>query len=109
MVSPGSRLSARAPTRACCQIVSIHMSEFYRGLAESKLISKMPAWEFARFVQLAKSGHAFMGAMVIEDCPPARNPPSWTRPSKNSSTSTSNAVGGTPATKMNVGVNWRSA
>ena len=28
---------------------------------------KMPAWEFARFVALAKSGHPFMGAMVIED------------------------------------------
>jgi hypothetical protein len=27
----------------------------------------MPAWEFARFVALAKSGHPFMGAMVIED------------------------------------------
>jgi sugar phosphate isomerase/epimerase len=32
-----------------------------------KAFPKMPAWEFARFVALAKSGHPFMGAMVIED------------------------------------------
>lgn len=34
-----------------------------------KAFPKMPAWEFARFVTLAKSGHPFMGAMVIEDVP----------------------------------------
>jgi hypothetical protein len=27
----------------------------------------MPAAEFARFVALAKSGHPFMGTMVVED------------------------------------------
>jgi len=32
-----------------------------------KAFPKMPAWEFARFVALAKRGHPFMGAMVIED------------------------------------------
>jgi 3-oxoisoapionate decarboxylase len=32
-----------------------------------KAFPKMPAWEFARFVALAKKGHPFMGAMVIED------------------------------------------
>jgi sugar phosphate isomerase/epimerase len=32
-----------------------------------KAFPKMPAWEFARFVALAKSGHPFMGAMVVED------------------------------------------
>jgi 3-oxoisoapionate decarboxylase len=34
-----------------------------------KVFPKMPAWEFARFVTLAKSGHPFMGAMVVEDVP----------------------------------------
>jgi 3-oxoisoapionate decarboxylase len=34
-----------------------------------KIYPKMPAWEFARFVALAKSGHPFMGVMVIEDAP----------------------------------------
>jgi len=34
-----------------------------------KAFPKMPAWEFARFVALAKSGRPFMGAMVIEDIP----------------------------------------
>src|SRR6266700_3758558 len=34
-----------------------------------KAFPKMPAAEFARFVALAKRGHPFMGAMVIEDVP----------------------------------------
>jgi 3-oxoisoapionate decarboxylase len=34
-----------------------------------KAFPKMPAEEFARFVALAKSGHPFMGTMVIEDAP----------------------------------------
>ncbi|MEO8592771.1 MAG: TIM barrel protein [Candidatus Solibacter sp.] len=37
-----------------------------------KAYPKMPAWEFARFVQLAKNGRPFMGAMVIEDVPGTR-------------------------------------
>jgi sugar phosphate isomerase/epimerase len=37
-----------------------------------KAFPKMPAWEFARFVALAKSGHPFMGAMVVEDVPSKR-------------------------------------
>ena len=39
-----------------------------------KAFPKMPAWEFARFVALAKSGHPFMGAMVIEDVSGKRPP-----------------------------------
>ena len=39
-----------------------------------KAFPEMPAWEFSRFVQLAKSGHPFMGAMVIEDVPGKRAP-----------------------------------
>jgi 3-oxoisoapionate decarboxylase len=38
-----------------------------------KAFPKMPAWEFARFVALAKSGHPFMGAMVVEDVGGKRN------------------------------------
>ena len=37
-----------------------------------KAFPKMPAWEFARFVALAKSGHPFMGAMLIAGW---KNPP----------------------------------
>ena len=37
-----------------------------------KAFPKMPATEFARFVALAKTGHPFMGAMVIEDVPGKR-------------------------------------
>jgi sugar phosphate isomerase/epimerase len=39
-----------------------------------KAFPKTPATEFARYVALAKSGHPFMGAMVIEDVPGKRPP-----------------------------------
>jgi sugar phosphate isomerase/epimerase len=38
-----------------------------------KAFSKMPAWEFARFVALAKSGRPFMGEMIVAGT--AKNPP----------------------------------
>ncbi|MGD0497325.1 MAG: sugar phosphate isomerase/epimerase [Bryobacteraceae bacterium] len=34
-----------------------------------KAFPKTPAWQFARFLALVKSGRPFMGAMVIEDVP----------------------------------------
>ncbi len=41
--------------------------EYWRNFA------RMPAPDFARFVALAKSGHPFMGTMVIEDAPGPKN------------------------------------
>jgi hypothetical protein len=38
-----------------------------------KAFSKMPAWEFARFVALAKSGRPFMGDMIVAGT--GKNPP----------------------------------
>lgn len=40
-----------------------------------KPFPKMPAWEFARFLALAKSGHPFTGNMVIEDNGKGKQPP----------------------------------
>ncbi len=37
-----------------------------------KWFPKMPASEFARFEEMAKKGHPFMGTMVIEDAPGSR-------------------------------------
>jgi sugar phosphate isomerase/epimerase len=34
-----------------------------------KIYPKTPAWEFARFVAIAKNGHPYMGPMVVEDVP----------------------------------------
>lgn len=34
--------------------------------------SKMPARDFARFEEMAKKGHPYMGSMVIEDSPGAK-------------------------------------
>jgi hypothetical protein len=39
-----------------------------------KAFPKALASEFARFVALAKAGHPYMGAMVIEDVAGERNP-----------------------------------
>jgi len=39
-----------------------------------KAFPKMPAEDFARFVALAKSGHPFLGTMVIEDAPGSKAP-----------------------------------
>jgi len=39
-----------------------------------KVFRRTPAWEFARFLRLVKSGHPYMGPMVIAgwgDKPPA--------------------------------------
>jgi hypothetical protein len=38
-----------------------------------KAFPNMPAWEFARFVALAKKGRPFMGSMLI--APPGKQPP----------------------------------
>jgi sugar phosphate isomerase/epimerase len=38
---------------------------------------KMPAQDFARFVELARHGHPFMGVMVIEDSPAAQKLPEF--------------------------------
>jgi sugar phosphate isomerase/epimerase len=40
--------------------------------------AKMPASDFARFVDLAKHGHPFMGVMVIEDASSAKKLPEFT-------------------------------
>lgn len=42
-----------------------------------KVFQKSPASEFSRFVALAKGGHPFMGAMVVEDTP-GKKPPEFT-------------------------------
>jgi hypothetical protein len=38
-----------------------------------KVFPRTPAWEFARFVELAKSGHPYLGPMVIGG--PGKQPP----------------------------------
>ena len=42
-----------------------------------KWFEKTPASEFARFVELAKHGHPFMGVMVIEDAADAKKLPEF--------------------------------
>ncbi len=72
-----------------------------------KAFSKMPAWEFARFVELAKSGHPFMGAMVIEDVP-GRHPQIMADALKEQQRIDLERSFEYARKQLNVGINWRS-
>jgi 3-oxoisoapionate decarboxylase len=71
-----------------------------------KAFSKMPAAEFARFVALAKSGHPFMGAMVIEDVP-GQKPAVMAEALKEQQRIDLERSFEYARKKLNVGVNWR--
>lgn len=72
-----------------------------------KAFSKMPAAEFARFVRLAKEGHPFMGAMVIEDVP-GKRPPTMTEALKEQQKVDLERSFEFARKKLDVGVNWRA-
>jgi sugar phosphate isomerase/epimerase len=71
-----------------------------------KAFSKPPASEFARFVALAKSGHPFMGAMVIEDVP-GKRAPVMTEALKEQQRIDLERSFEYARKKLNVGINWR--
>ncbi|HEY2018920.1 MAG TPA: sugar phosphate isomerase/epimerase [Bryobacteraceae bacterium] len=71
-----------------------------------KAFPKMPAGEFARFVALARSGHPFMGAMVIEDVP-GQKPAVMTEALKEQQRLDLERSFEYARKKLNVGVNWR--
>jgi len=71
-----------------------------------KAFPKMPAWEFARFVALAKSGHPFLGAMVIEDVP-GQKPQVMTEALKEQQRIDLERSFEHARKKLNVGINWR--
>ena len=72
-----------------------------------KAFPKMPAWEFARFVQIAKSGHHFMGAMVIEDVP-GKRPAIMDEALKEQQRVDLERSWEYARKKLNVGINWRA-
>ena len=72
-----------------------------------KLYPKMPAWEFARFVALAKSGHPFMGAMVVEDVP-GQHPEVMTEALKEQQRIDLERSFEYCKKKLNIGINWRA-
>jgi 3-oxoisoapionate decarboxylase len=71
-----------------------------------KAFPKMPAWEFARFVALAKSGHPFMGAMVVEDVA-GKRPAVMDEALKEQQRLDLERSFEYCRKKLNVGVNWR--
>ena len=71
-----------------------------------KAFPRTPAWEFARFVALAKSGHPYMGAMVIEDVP-GKRPQVMTDALQEQQRIDLERSLEYAKKKLNVGVNWR--
>jgi 3-oxoisoapionate decarboxylase len=71
-----------------------------------KAFPKMPAWEFARFIALAKSGHPFLGAMVVEDVS-GKRPPVMDEALKEQQRIDLERSFEYCRKKLNVGVNWR--
>jgi 3-oxoisoapionate decarboxylase len=67
---------------------------------------KTNAAEFARFVALAKGGHPFMGAMVIEDVP-GKKAPVMTEALKEQQRVDLERSFEYARKKLNVGINWR--
>src|SRR5580700_1737923 len=72
-----------------------------------KAFPKMPAWEFARFVALARSGHPFLGAMVVEDVT-GKKPPVMDEALKEQQRVDLVRSFEYCRKKLNVGVNWRA-
>jgi 3-oxoisoapionate decarboxylase len=72
-----------------------------------KAFSKTPAWEFARFVEIAKKGHPFMGAMVIEDVP-GKHPEIMSEALKEQQRVDLERSFEYARKKLDVGINWRS-
>lgn len=72
-----------------------------------KAFPKMPAWEFARFVALAKSGHPFMGAMVVEDITGKKPAPVMEEALKEQQRIDLDRSFEYCRKTLNVGINWR--
>jgi len=92
-----SSRSSRAGRRKSCRISRRIIGKRFR---------KTPAWEFARFVALAKSGRPFLGSMVIGEW--SDNSRCWKRRSKSSSGWTWERSLEYAKKKLGVGVRWRA-
>jgi len=73
-----------------------------------KAFPKMPAWEFARFVALAKSGHPYMGAMVVEDITGEKPAAVMAEALKEQQRFDLERSFEYARKKLNVGINWRA-
>jgi len=72
-----------------------------------KAFPKTPAADFARFVAFAKHGHAFMGAMVIEDVAGKKPAPIMADALKEQQRVDLERSFEYARKKLNVGINWR--
>jgi sugar phosphate isomerase/epimerase len=72
-----------------------------------KAFPKLPAWEFARFVALAKTGRPFMGAMVVEDITGQKPAPVMEEALKEQQRIDLDRSFEYCRKTLNVGINWR--
>ncbi len=72
-----------------------------------KAFPKTPAWEFARFVALARGGRPFMGAMVVEDVTGRKPSPTMAEALKEQQRVDLERSFEYARKILNVGVNWR--
>lgn len=73
-----------------------------------KAFPRANAAEFARFAELARKGHPFMGSMIIADTGEAGQPPEFTAALKAQQQRDLERSLAFARTKLNVGVRWRS-
>jgi hypothetical protein len=71
-----------------------------------KVYPHPPAWEFARFVELAKSGHPYMGPMVIGG--PGKQPPEMAEALKEQQRTDLERSLEYAKKNLGVGVRWKS-
>jgi sugar phosphate isomerase/epimerase len=69
---------------------------------------RTPASDFARFVELAKKGHPFMGTMVIEDAASAKKLPEFTAALREQQRVDLERSFDYARHSLGVGVRWRS-
>jgi sugar phosphate isomerase/epimerase len=101
-LAPGGSMQLEIITGRPPRVLPYLDSDFW------KAFPKASAVEFARFVALAKSGHPFMGAMVIEDAAGVKRTPEIEAALREQQRTDLERSFEHARKKMNVGVNWRA-
>lgn len=99
---PGVAMQLEIITGRPPRVLPYLEADFWKAFPQAR------ASEFARFVALAKSGHPFMGAMVIEDVPGTHPPAVLQEALKEQQRLDLERSLEFARKKLNVGVNWRA-
>jgi sugar phosphate isomerase/epimerase len=99
---PGVAMQLEIITGRPPRVLPYLEADFWKAFPDAR------AGEFARFVALAKSGHPYMGAMVIEDVPSAHPPAVLLEALKEQQRLDLERSLEFARKKLNVGINWRA-